>query len=121
MIKRFAIGIDFDGCIDIKPESFKFIADHLLHSGHEVHVITGRRLETDLDITVNALKRLKFRYTELHMYPGNYELVLPLPMDITQAIGEWKSAICEDLGINLFWDDGLHRYRTEFTCPVVHV
>ncbi len=120
-MKRFRLGLDIDGVIDVKPESFKFLADYLLHSGHEVHLITGRRLDVDLDDTVNLLKRLKFRYTELHLYPGTYELILPLKMVDTQAIGEWKAAICNDLAIDLFFDDSLHRYRTEFDCACVHV
>lgn len=121
-MKKFKIGLDLDGVIDIKPESFKFIADHLLHSGHEVHIITGRRLERELDETVNLLKKLKFRYTELHLYPGDYELVLPLPMEVTQELGRWKADACQDLGIDLFFDDSLHRYRADFgNTAVVHV
>ena len=119
----FKLGLDFDGVLTRHPDYLRWLSDRLLHSGHEVHIITGRR-KRDRKETLNTLKSIHFRYTKLHLYPGEYELgdgYTKLTDDEARAIGDWKVQLCEDLGIGLFLDDSLHFYETDFNCPVVHI
>jgi hypothetical protein len=121
-MKRLCFAFDFDGVIDRYPESVRWLTNLLLHSGHQIHIITGRRKSVDWDITLNQLRKLKIRYTELHLYPGEYEFDgRPLSSEHQQAIGEWKSGMCEEIGATVFFDDQLHAYQTEFPCATVHI
>lgn len=118
---KFVLGLDMDGVITRHPDHLRWLADRLLMSGHEVHIITGR-MERERTRTLKELKALRFRFTELHMYPGEYEYKgEALSVDDMQGIGEWKSALCIDLGILLFLDDNQHYYRNEIDVPRVHI
>lgn len=120
-MNKFVLALDMDGVITRHPDHLRFLADRLLMSGHEVHIITGR-MERERTETLKQLKHLHFRYTELHMFPDEYEYKgEALSVDDMQEIGQWKSWLCSDLGASLFMDDNQHYYRTEFDIPRVHI
>lgn len=119
---RFRLGLDYDGTVTRHPDHLRFLADHILMSGGEVYIISGRRQAKDRAETLARLKEIRFRFTELVLYPGDYSWTgARLDGETLQDIGKWKAMICEDFGINLFMDDGLHSYSAIFTCPTVHV
>jgi hypothetical protein len=119
---KFRLGLDFDGTITRHPDFLRWFSDHLLMSGHEVHIITGRRASKDRLETLNLLKGLRIRYTAIHFYPGDYKLpVHKMTAEDHRGIGEWKKGIMEELGISLYMDDSLHYFDTDLGVPSVHV
>jgi hypothetical protein len=79
-------------------------------------------MEKERSETLRLLKGLRFRFTTLHCFPGEYEYKgAALGVEDMQGIGEWKSGLCDDLGINLFLDDNQHMYLNEFDVPRVHI
>lgn len=120
---KFRLGLDYDGVITRHPDHLRFLADHLMMSGGEVHIITGRR-KSDREETLRRLKEMRFRFTSLHLYPVEYKWTPGAMVDkeTLSDIGIWKAQMCQDLGIDLFMDDHLHSYPLEeFTCPTVHI
>jgi len=118
---KFVLGLDMDGVITRHPDHLRWLADRLLMSGHEVHIITGR-MERERTRTLKELKALRFRFTELHMYPGEYEYKgEALSVDDMDGVGEWKAGICADIGANILLEDNNHFYRADFEIPQVHI
>ena len=123
MKNRLRLAFDLDGTLTRHSDHLRFLADRVLMSGGEVHVITGRRPH-ERDLTLYELKnKLRFRFTELHVYPEEYDFELggKISAELAQSIGEWKSDLCDDLGVDILFDDDLHRYNTDFNCHTVHI
>lgn len=121
-MNKFVLALDFDGCITRHPDHFRWLSDHILMSGGEVHVVTGRRAAKDRLETLNLLKGLRIRYTDIHFYPGDYKLpVSAMTQDDFEGIAAWKQCVLDDIGASLFFDDSLHYYNLKFNVPVVHV
>lgn len=56
------IGLDLHGVIDENPAFFAALSKALVDAGHEVHILTGPRVNEDL---VNQLKGFNISYTHL--------------------------------------------------------
>lgn len=61
MQEKIKIGLDLHGVIDAKPELFKILTKLLVDNGHEVHIITGSKMEKELPL----LTELGISYTHL--------------------------------------------------------
>lgn len=60
--KTFRLGLDFHGVIDANPKVFSNLSFLLKSAGHEVHIITGRRIVRDFE---DKLENLDIHYTHL--------------------------------------------------------
>lgn len=121
-MKKFRLGLDYDGVVSRHPDHLRFISDRILMSGGEVWIITGRR-ESDREETLQRLKEMRFRFTGIQFYSGDYDWNgAKLDIETIRDIGLFKQAVITDLGIDLFLDDSLHAYNMEdWPCPTVHV
>lgn len=113
------IGFDLDGTLD-RP-ALKELCLALLEAGHEVHVITGVFPEAkdwqDEAAKFRKLQRLGVRFVRRGMekhYPDEKHVVVHIldavPSTFTREyrlidLGLRKGALCEELGVTLFFDD----------------
>jgi len=88
------VGIDIDNTIDKKPEFYSILARALLLSGHEVHIVTYRKVDL-YDYTRAQLKKWNIPYTNLRLS----DQVLPSP--------EWKAKIVKEKELDLFIDNNM--------------
>jgi hypothetical protein len=115
------IGFDLDGTLD-RPAVAE-LASVLLAAGHEVHIITGVFPEA-VDWQDAAAKRQKLRRLGIDFYEGSRmndsmavcagQAILHI-LDAVPAtfardyrladLGLRKGALCEELGITMFFDD----------------
>ena len=112
------IGFDLDGCLD--KSALAVMARTLMEAGVEVHVITGIFSEAG-EWQSEGSKRLKliqlgiaFRSDWEGATPGKHEAVLhclravdqTFPLDYRlRDLGLRKGALCDRLGISVFFDD----------------
>lgn len=84
------VGIDIDFTITEMPEFFALLTASLLKNGSEVHVISYREDEKE---TIQELKQLNIKYTQLHLPRGDQEMV------------SWKSNLAAELDLDLMIED----------------
>jgi len=58
---KIKIGLDIHGVVDSNIDFFKVLSKLLVDNGHEVHIITGAKIEKELPF----LKKNKISYTHL--------------------------------------------------------
>jgi len=86
------VGIDIDGTITKLPEFYSILTKGLLLSGHEVHIISYRKLDL-YPYTRQQLKTWGIQYTYLRL------------SDQTTPAPEWKAKIVKENELNLFIDN----------------
>ena len=104
------LGLDFHGVITDDPRFFAKLSEMYISGGHEVHIITGRRITQDFK---NILDNRKIKYTHLfsicdfHLQEGTpmtgYEEGQPKIDDTSWDCT--KGHYCEIEGIDLHIDD----------------
>lgn len=109
------IGFDLDGTLD-KP-SLAGLCQILLAAGHEVHIITGTFPEAagwqDAEAKRRKLNRLRISFTEqdvVKMGAARLHVLNAVPSTFDRDyrladLGLRKGALCEELGIEIFFDD----------------
>lgn len=66
------VGFDIHGVCDANPEFFSLISKLLVDNGHEVHVLTGRRVS---DGALDEVKELNISYTHFFSISDYHEEV----------------------------------------------
>lgn len=106
------IGIDIHGVITKHPKTFSSFCKLLLGKGHEVHIITGQELSSQL---INFLDIHNIKYTSLFSITS-YHKEIETPMvykggDVGQPLideelwNKTKAAYCEKHQLDLHIDD----------------
>lgn len=117
------LGLDFHGVITDNPEFFKMLADIVIASGGEVHIITGSRYKTLMQEFLDlGLKDIKctdiFSVSDYHINNGEkVDLTDPnFPKMDEELWDKTKADYCRRKGIDLMIDDSPH-YGEYFTTP----
>ena len=88
------VGLDIDDTITRCPEFFSLLAHALIESNHEVIIITFRE---DRDTTQADLEQWDIPYSKL--------ITSSLDACLEHGVDEWKSAMCRQYGIEIFFED----------------
>jgi hypothetical protein len=116
------LGLDFHGVITNNNKLFKTLADMIIMSGGEVHVITGAREDTfnkQCEEYGIALDHTHFfSISDYHIEKGtDVDLTDPdFPKMDTDLWDRAKAKYCAENGIDLMVDDSPH-YGEYFTTP----
>lgn len=109
MSAKIKIGLDLHGVIDARPEFFRELTKLFVDNGHEVHIITGSKIEHEME----KIKSLNVSYTHLFSITDHH-------MDIGTNIvwdekgnphldaylwDKTKAEYCKEHGIDLHLDD----------------
>jgi hypothetical protein len=97
---------DLDGCLD-RP-TVSTLANALLNSGHELHVISGcfpLASWQDEEAKKKKLARLGLAALTLHVIDAIPVTAIHDLNYVLRDLGLRKGALCEELGIELFIDD----------------
>ncbi len=92
------VGFDYWQVLSHYPEKFKFMADAFIAAGAEVHVISAVGKNHTPDSVAEAVHRLGFMWdaeTFIHAVVFDHPRQSP----------ELKLAKCQELGIDMFFDD----------------
>lgn len=88
------IGLDIDDTITRHPVFFAFLSRALIDAGHQVVIITFRACRESADADLRAWG------------VACSQLVLGTPDEVMAAgVDQWKSSVCERLGVEVFFDD----------------
>ena len=112
------IGLDIHGVIDRQPAFFSFLSYTLMGAGHEVHIITGKKITKKL---ISRLRKYKMVWTKLHSITDFNEkrgvkVKYKTPNNPVMDPRAWNSAkarICKEEGIDTHFDDS-HVYGNWF-------
>ena len=88
------IGLDIDDTITRHPEFFSFLSHNLIEAGHQVVIITFRE---DRENTKEFLEQNQIAYSKL--------VTSILESNMEYGVYEWKSAMCKQHGVEIFFED----------------
>jgi len=118
--KKIKIGIDIHGVIDTDPAFFKVLTELLVNNGHEVHIITGSKIEREIP----QLKKHGISYTHLfsitdhHIKNGtkiSWDKKNNPHLD-TYLWDKTKAQYCKEQNIDMHFDDS-DTYNYFFKTP----
>jgi len=90
------VALDIDDTITRHPAFFAFLSKALLDAGHEVVILTFREDRTS---TAADLAGWGVVYTDL--------ITSTLDAHLEHGVNEWKGAMCQQHGIDLFFEDSM--------------
>jgi len=119
------IGLDIHGVCDSHPEFFALISKLLVNDGHEVHILTGRRVS---DGAMDEVKDLGLSYTHFFSIADHHENNGTIMCDDNRG-NPWmndevwdrtKGDYCRDNQIDFCLDD-TERYGQYFETPFAYM
>ena len=119
------IGLDIHGVCDANPEFFVELSKLFVNSGHEVHILTGRRIS---DGALQEIKELGLKYTHFFSISDYHkEIGTNMKNDIDgnpwMDDGTWdrtKGDYCKRNNIDFCIDD-TERYGQYFETPFAFI
>lgn len=117
---KLKVGIDIHGVIDVRPDFFSTLSKLLVDNLHEVHVITGAKIDHD----IKYLKKHKIHFTHLFSITDHHSnkgtpIVWDKNGDPHFDAYTWdktKAEYCKEQGIDLHFDDS-DTYNYFFKTP----
>lgn len=119
--RKMKIGLDIHGVCDANPEFFVELSRIFVEAGHEVHILTGRRVS---DGALEEVKELGLSYTHF-MSISDYHKSIGTKMWEDENGNPWldgemwdrtKGDYCKKFGIDFCLDD-TERYGQYFETP----
>jgi len=123
--KKLRLAIDVHGVCDENPEFFSKMTQLFVENGHEVHVLTGRRIS---DGALDEINDLNIHYTHF-MSIADYHTERGTKMWEDKDGNPWlddkdwdrtKGDYCKDNNIDFCIDD-TERYAEYFETPFAHI
>lgn len=107
--KKIKIGLDIHGVLDSRPEFFSVLTKLLVDNGHEVHIITGAKTETELE----NMKKHNISYTHVFSITDHHVVKkTPVTWDEkgephmdTYLWDKTKAEYCKEHDIDMHFDD----------------
>jgi len=115
------IGLDIHGVCDANPEFFAELTNLFIEAGHEIHILTGRRVS---DGALKEIKELNISYTNFFSIADHHEKVgtkmhndeRGRPWMDDETWDRTKGDYCRDNKIDFCIDD-TERYGKYFKTP----
>lgn len=123
--KKLKIALDIHGVCDANPSFFQELTKLFVREGHEVHVLTGRRIS---DGAVDEIQELGIEYTHF-MSIADYHNEVGTKMWEDENGNPWlddedwdrtKGDYCDRHNIDFCIDD-TERYAKYFKTPFAHI
>jgi hypothetical protein len=119
------IGLDIHGVCDANPEFFVELSKLFVNSGHEVHILTGRRVS---DGALQEIKELGLSYTHFFSISDHHKNVGTVmrndkngnPWMEDETWDRTKGDYCKEQNIDFCMDD-TERYGQYFVTPFAFI
>lgn len=100
------VGVDIDGTITAMPDVFRTLCRSLVARGNRVYIVTAQRTDHDDDPEHTTPQGRQNQLASMGFKLGvHYDSIVMCPGNSRAAVAKAKKRACEDLHLNVMFDN----------------